>query len=74
MHQLELNFGGSMTKQVRIENADTAPYKLMVETWDKGFEGSPDSLVATQTLSYPTAMSSGLYVTSTRYIVVREAP
>ena len=63
-----------MTKQVRIENADTGPYG--VEVWDKhrpdgmgGFNQSPDTLV--KTLSHPTAMTDA-YITSTHYLVVKE--
>lgn len=64
-----------MTKQVRIENADQAPYKVVVEVWDKGYpEGSPDTLVRTINLDHPTAMTgSDCYITSTRYLVVKEA-
>jgi hypothetical protein len=65
-----------MTKQVRIENADQAPYKVLVEVWDKGYpEGQPDVLQKTIELNHPTAMTdSGCYITSTRYLVVKEAP
>lgn len=65
-----------MTKQVRIENADQAPYKVLVEVWDKGYpEGRPDVLQKTIELNHPTAMTdSGCYITSTRYLVVKEAP
>ena len=64
-----------MTKAVRIENADLSDYKVVVQTWDKGYPpGNPDVLVSEQTLDYPTAMSSNLYITDTRYIVVKEAP
>lgn len=63
-----------MTKLVRIENADTAPYKVAVEIWDKGFDGKPDTLVRTVNLDHPTAMTdTGVYLTSTRYLVVKEA-
>lgn len=63
-----------MTKQVRIENADTSLYKLVVEVWDKGYpEGEPDRLSQTLPLDYPTSMAS-TYVTSTRYLVVKEVP
>jgi hypothetical protein len=63
-----------MTKRVRIENADTANYKVVVEVWDKGFNGEPDKLVATKNLDYPTAMTGDdVYLTSTRYLVVKEA-
>lgn len=64
-----------MTKQVRIENADTSPYRVIVEVWDKGYpEGSPDTLAKTIELNHPTAMTgSDCYLTSTRYLVVKEA-
>jgi hypothetical protein len=60
-----------MTKQVRIENADTGDYKLVVQVWDKGPDGEPDVLAHEHRLEYPTAMRED-YVTSTRYIVVKE--
>jgi hypothetical protein len=64
-----------MTKRVRIENADTASFKVVVEVWDKGYpEGAPDKLAKTINLDYPTAMTGeDVYLTSTRYIVVKEA-
>lgn len=65
-----------MTKQVRVENADLSTYKVIVEVWDKGYpEGEPDKLVRTIELNHPTAMTgSDCYITSTRYLVVKEAP
>lgn len=64
-----------MTKKVRIENADTAKYKVIVEIWDKGRDGQPDTLADTKRLDYPTAMTDdSVYLTSTRYIVIKEAP
>lgn len=64
-----------MTKLVRIENADTSPYKVVVEIWDKGSEGQPDKLYRAIELNYPTSMTGpDCYVTGTRYLVVREAP
>lgn len=65
-----------MTKTVRVENADSGTsFKVVVEVWDKGYpEGSPDTLAKTINLDYPTAITpSDLYITSTRYLVVREA-
>lgn len=62
-----------MTKQVRIENACTAPYQVVVETWERGGDLQSDTLVSTQVLGYPTAMTNDLtYLTSTRYLVVKE--
>jgi hypothetical protein len=73
-----------MTKQVRIENADTANYKVLVQVWDKGpqvpdgfggFNQGPDVLQREITLHNPCDMTdSSVYLTSTRYIVVKEAP
>lgn len=63
-----------MTKQVRVENADTANFKVVVEVWDKGQDGQPDTLAKTINLDYPTAMTGpDVYLTSTRYLVVKEA-
>lgn len=64
-----------MTKKVRIENADTANYKVVVQVWDKGFpEGEPDTLVKEVELSHPTAMTGDdVYITNTRYLIVKEA-
>lgn len=62
-----------MTKQVRIENADNSNFKVLVQTWDKGQDGEPDTLVEEQRLDHPTSMThSSTYLTSTRYIVVKE--
>lgn len=62
-----------MTKHVRIENADTSPYKVEVEVWDKSSDpGVPDSLFSTHKLDYPTALAD-LTIWSNRYLVVKEA-
>lgn len=63
-----------MTKTVRIENADTSTYKVIVEVWDRGYpEGTEDTLVNTIYLNYPTAMTdANLYITSSRYLIVKE--
>ncbi len=68
-----------MTKHVRIENADTSHYKVTVEVWDYGIPDEngerSDVLVFTEDLDYPTAMtSSAIYLTSTRYLVIKEKP
>ena len=64
-----------MTKKVRIENADTADYKVVVQIWDKGYpENQPDTLVKEIRLDYPTMITGDdVFLTSTRYIVVKEA-
>lgn len=63
-----------MTKRVRIENADTASYKVKVQIWDKGANGAPDTMAKEINLDHPTAMTGeDCYLTSTRYIVVKEA-
>ena len=64
-----------MTKRVRIENADTSNYKVVVQVWDKGYpEGEPDTLAQEITLNNPCDMTdANVYLTSTRYLVVKEA-
>lgn len=72
-----------MTKRVRIENADTADYKVVVQVWEKGApfpdglggtNQAPDVLVSEKRLDYPCQMTGDdVYLTSTRYIVVKEA-
>lgn len=63
-----------MTKKVRVENADTSDYKVVVQVWDKAYEaGKPDTLVEEIQLDYPTAMTGdNVYLTSSRYLVVKE--
>lgn len=62
-----------MTKNIRIENADTSEYKVVVEVWDVGHDGRPDVKVRDYLLNHPTAMTpSDLYITSTRYLIVKE--
>jgi hypothetical protein len=65
-----------MTKRVRIENADTGSFKVLVQVWDKGYpEGEPDKLAQEITLSNPCDMTGqDVYLTSTRYLVIKEAP
>jgi hypothetical protein len=68
-----------MTKRVRIENADTAPFKVIVQIWDKGPVNengvpAPDTLAKEIELAYPTSMTGDdCYLTNTRYLVVKEA-
>jgi hypothetical protein len=63
-----------MTKRVRIENADTSDFKVIVQVWDKGQNGEPDVMTFERELPYPTNMTGDdVYVTSTRYLVVKEA-
>lgn len=63
-----------MTKKVRIENADTSTFKVVVQIWDKGRDGEPDTMAKEISLPYPTAMTGDdVYLTDSRYIVVKEA-
>lgn len=63
-----------MTKRVRIENADTSDYKVVVQVWDKGYPaGAPDVMVREVRLTHPTAMTDdSIGITSTRYLVIKE--
>ena len=63
-----------MTKTVRIENADTSDYKVVVQIFEKGVNGAEDQLIKEVVLGHPTAMTGNdVYITSTRYLVVKEA-
>lgn len=59
-----------MTKTIRVENADTSDWKVNVEVWDETANGPV--LVKTVYLDHPTAMTQDLYITSTRYLVIKE--
>lgn len=61
-----------MTKNVRIENADTSEYKVVVEVWIKGPTGE-FTKNREEVLSFPTALSQFL-IHDGQYLVVREAP
>lgn len=62
-----------MTKRVRVENADTSSFKVIVEVWEKGYQDAPDTLANTIELNNPTDMTgTDVYLTSTRYLVVKE--
>jgi len=62
-----------MTKRVRVENADTSNFKVLVEVWEKGGEGNPDVLIKEVKLENPCSMTDdSVFLTSTRYLVVKE--
>ncbi len=65
-----------MTKRVRIENACGSSFKVVVQVWDKGYpDGHPDTLAEEIHLDHPTSMTpDSLYITDTRYLVVKEKP
>ena len=60
-----------MTKKIRIENADTSDWKVVVEVWDKGSNGEPDKLSETREIHYPTQLAE-VHIHGTRYLVVKE--
>lgn len=66
-----------MTKQIRIENADTSTWKIKVTTqekkWDATLNKLSDEWVDTEVnnLDYPTSMLT-TYLTSTRRFIVEE--
>ena len=46
--------GSAMTKTIRVENADNATFKVVVEVWDGGYPaGEPNTLVRTSTKEKP---------------------
>lgn len=59
-----------MTKNIRIENADTSSYKVVVEIWEN-FEDQEPVLLETRQLNNPTDMTT-LAIWKNRYLVVRE--
>ncbi|MGB4948792.1 MAG: hypothetical protein WBQ05_16570 [Candidatus Competibacter denitrificans] len=61
-----------MTKQVRVENADTAEYKVAVQVWSKGAGEEPDVLIEEKTLDYPAQLGE-FHIWKGRYLVVKEA-
>lgn len=69
-----------MTKMIRIENACNSQFKVIVEVWDKEYVDYytqytvPAKLVRIINLDYPTVMTpNDLYITDSRYLVVKEA-
>ena len=68
-----------MTKRVRVENADTSDYKVIVQVWEKAVgapppaDQAPDTLVTEIRLDFPTAMTGpDVFITNTRYLVIKE--
>lgn len=60
-----------MTKRVSIENIDASNFRVVVQVWDKGSpEGSPDVLA--KEIELPNRHRYAEYLTSSRYIVVKE--
>jgi hypothetical protein len=60
-----------MTKQVRIENADTSDHTIIVETWNVSGNDAPDVLIKTDHLKFPTQLIE-LYVFKEQYLVIKE--
>ena len=60
-----------MTKKVRVEEADAANFKMIVQVWDKGLDGKPDTM-AEEVEYYGPADLRDFYITSSRYLIVKE--
>ena len=70
-----------MTKNIRIENADTTEHKVVVEVWERGkpitsptgeiLSYEPGTLHSTMDLSYPTQMITQV-IYKERYLVIKE--
>lgn len=60
-----------MTKKVRIENADTSDFVVVVETWGCDANGLPATLRNRETLQHPTAMLEGVIYDS-QCLIIRE--
>ena len=61
-----------MTKKIRVENADTATFKIIVQVWDKGLDGAEDTMAEEVLLPYPADLSE-FFIYNTRYLIVKEA-
>jgi hypothetical protein len=63
-----------VTKKVRIENADmNTSVKLVVQVFDQYGDAEP-VLVSETTLGSPCELVDSIYLTSNRYVVIKEAP
>lgn len=64
-----------MTKKVRIENADTSDFQVVVRVYEKaGAEGAIDELVHEEKLINPCDMTGeDLVITDSRYVVITES-
>jgi hypothetical protein len=60
-----------MTKQIRIENADTSEHKVRVHVEQQNAEGQWER-VRTLEADYPTAMATE-YIHGTQRLVIEEA-
>ena len=60
-----------MTKKIRVENADSSTWKVVVETWRKGVEGEPDVKIADRELNYPCDLGDFM-IWGDQYLVVKE--
>jgi hypothetical protein len=62
-----------MTKNVRIENADTGTHFIpVVQTWNRSNDGiTPDVLVKEEDLTYPTTLGTFM-IHSHQYLIVKE--
>jgi hypothetical protein len=57
---------------VRIESLDARTGGAVVEVWDKGANGQPDTFVEKRLLASPNNLTD-LAIGGTRFLVVREA-
>jgi hypothetical protein len=62
----------TMTKKVRVENADTSNHKVVVQTWVKGQNGEPDTMKEERELNNPTDMGE-FWIWQQQYVVIKEA-
>ena len=60
-----------MTKSIRVENADTSEWKVVVQVWQKGIGSEPDVMSSEHKLDSPADMITE-YVHGSQYLVVKE--
>jgi hypothetical protein len=63
----------TMTKTIRVENADNSNHQVVVQVFDKAIEPGQDTLVVEYFLNHPADMTPrDLCIWKGRYLVVKE--
>lgn len=60
-----------MTKKIRIENADTSDWKVVVQQWERGQNNEPDRFIAETELNNPTDLKEFL-IWKEKYLIIKE--
>ena len=60
-----------MTKKVRVENADTSNYKVVVQVWTKNTTGGSDVMREERILQNPTDLFD-FFIWQEQYLIIKE--